>query len=57
MKSRICRLQDGEDVEQSSQSSQGLTSEEVAISRKEHGSNAVKAQQTPEWKKVRLLNL
>ena len=41
-----------EDVEKGPGSLDGLTTEEVAASRSQHGSNEVKAQQTPEWKKV-----
>lgn len=55
MSSSICRLQDGQDLGKGLQDSHGLTSEEVAVSRRQYGSNEVKAQQTPEWKKVRLL--
>lgn len=50
MESNCCRLQGEKGLE----SSNGLTNEEVSISRQEHGSNEVKAQQTPEWKKVSL---
>ena len=33
----------------------GLTDPEVTASREAHGANEVKANQTPEWKKVRSL--
>ncbi len=54
MDSSFCRVQADEGLEKGVRCSSGLASEEVGILRRQHGSNEVKAQQTPEWRKVRL---